>query len=104
MSYDPSNDPFGDSSTSPMTPAVDCVAVTPSDTDDIVPYPKALHIYVPATISGGIGSVMVTPKRGSDAAPVTFNFPPGVYQLPLGVRRVWATGTSADVEIHAYTV
>jgi hypothetical protein len=48
--------------------------------------------------------VTVTPKRGSDAAPVTFKFPPGVFQLPLSVRRVWATGTTAGIEIHAYSM
>jgi hypothetical protein len=104
MSYDPSKDPFHDTSISPDAPAVDCIAVTPSDDDDIEPYPKALRVYVPATIAGGVGTLKVTPKRANDAAPVTFKFPPGVYQIPLSVRRVWQTGTDADVEIHAYSV
>jgi hypothetical protein len=102
MSYDPSKDPFHDTGTSPITPAIDCVAVTPSDSEDIEPYPKALRIYVPASVEDGVGSVKVTPKRAADAAPVTLKFPPGVYQLPLGVRRVWETGTSAGIEIHAF--
>jgi hypothetical protein len=104
MSYDATKDPFHDTNTSPDAPAVDCIAVTPSDGSDIEPYPKALRVYVPASISGGVADVKVTPKRGSDAAPVTFKFPPGVYQIPLSVRRVWATGTTAGVEIHAYSV
>jgi hypothetical protein len=104
MSYDPSKDPFHDTSSSPDSPAVDCVAVTPSDTADIEPYPKALRVYVPADIEDGVAAVKVTPKRGSDASPVTLRFPPGAHQVPLGVRRVWETGTSAGVEIHAYTV
>jgi len=102
MSYDPSKDPFHDTSASPMTPAALCTLVTPSDSNDIDPYPKALRIYVPADVEGGVGSVKVTPKRAADGAPVTLKFLPGVYQLPLSVRRVWAAGTTAGVEIHAY--
>jgi hypothetical protein len=102
MSYDPTKDPFRDSTTSPITPAIDCVAITPSDSVDVEPYPKALRVFVPAAVEGGVGSVKVTPKRAADAAPVTLKFPPGVYQLPLGVRRVWATGTSAGIEVHAF--
>jgi hypothetical protein len=102
MSYDPSKDPFHDTSASPVTPATLCMAVTPSDSTDIEPYPKALRIYVPADVDGGVGSVKVTPKRAADDAPVTLKYPPGVYQLPLSVRRVWATGTSAGVEVHAF--
>jgi hypothetical protein len=104
MSYDATKDPFRDTSTSPDAPAVDCIAVAPSDGSDIEPYPKALRVYVPATVSGGVGTVKLTPKRASDAATITLKFPPGVYQIPLSVRRVWQTGTSADVEIHAYSV
>jgi hypothetical protein len=104
MSYDAAKDPFHNINTSPDAPAIDCVAVTPSDEADIEPYPKALRVYVPATVSGGVATVKVTPKRGSDAAPVTFKFPPGVFQIPLSVRRVWQTGTTAGVEVHAYSV
>jgi hypothetical protein len=104
MSYDATKDPFHHTNASPMTPAVDCVAVTPSDTADIEPYPKALRVYVPTAVVGGVGTVKVTPKHASDAATVTLAFPPGVFQVPLGVRRVWETGTSANIEIHAYLV
>jgi hypothetical protein len=104
MSYDATKDPFHDINTSPIAPAIDCIAVTPSDTSDIEPYPKALRVYVPANVAGGVANVKVTPKRASDAASVTLKFPPGVYQVPLSVRRVWQTGTTAGVEIHAYSV
>ena len=104
MSYDSTKDPFYDTNTSPDAPAVDCIAVTPSDVADIEPYPKALRVYVPAAVAGGVATVKVTPKRASDASPVTLKFPPGVHQIPLSVRRVWATGTTADAEIHAYPV
>ncbi len=102
MPYDPSQDPYQSLASSLATPASDCVAVTPSDSDDIAPYPKALRVYVPASVAGGVGSVKLTPKHADDAAPVTLKFLPGVYQLPLGVRRVWATGTSSGIEIHGY--
>jgi hypothetical protein len=104
MTYDAAKDPFRDINTAPDAPAIDCIAVAPSDAADIEPYPKALRVYVPAGVSGGTATVKVTPKRASDAAPVTFTFPPGVFQIPLSVRRVWQTGTTAGVEIHAYLV
>jgi hypothetical protein len=104
MSYDASKDPFHATNTAPDAPAIDCIAIAPSDSADIEPYPKALRVYVPAGVAGGVATVTVTPKRGNDAAPVALKFPPGVFQIPLAVRRVWATGTTTGVEIHAYSV
>lgn len=61
------------------------VAVTPSDTDNLAnDADKGLYI-------GGTGAVHVTTSNGDD---VTFAAVP-VGILPVGVRRVHATGTTA---------
>ena len=104
MPYDHASDRFHGSSASPSAPARACVAVTPSDDDNLAIYAKALRIYVPADISGGVATVVVTPLlAATDADTVTLSVPPGVAIEPLAARRVWATGTSAGIEIHAYT-
>lgn len=104
MSYDPANDPFHGSSATPSAPARACVVVTPSDSTDLAKYAKALRIYVPADISGGVATVVVTPLLAADDEDtVTLSVPPGIAVEPLAVRRVWATGTSAGIAIHAYT-
>ena len=85
-------------------PARACVAVTPSDAANLAVYAKALRVYVPANISGGVATVVVTPLlAASDGDTVTLSLPPGIAIEPLAVRRVWATGTSAGIAIHAYT-
>jgi hypothetical protein len=105
MPYDASADPYHSSSNSASAPARAIAAVTPSDAANLATYAKALRIYVPASVAGGVGTVRVTPLRAaSDADTVTLSVLPGVSVEPLAVRRVWATGTSAGVEIHAYTV
>lgn len=58
--------------------------VTPSDSVDLDPWPYALMI-------GGSGDLKVT-TRGGGTVTLTA-VPAGL--LPLRVRRVWATGTTA---------
>jgi hypothetical protein len=55
-------------------------------------------------VAGGVGNVKVTPLNAADGDSVTLKALPGVTIEPLAVRRVWSTGTSAGLEIHAYTV
>lgn len=58
--------------------------VTPSDSTDLNPWPYALVI-------GVAGNLQVTTRAGSTVTLV--NVPAGI--LPLRVRRVWSTGTTA---------
>lgn len=69
-------------------PASRCVPVTPSDTE-------ALPIEGRALIANTEGRVRVTTIGGDD---VTLAVWAGV-PLPVRVRKVWATGTTAE-EIH----
>ena len=71
--------------TYPMYPE-DAAAVTPSDTADL---PQFSVIFV-----GGAGNVKVTTAQGSA---VTFSGLNAGTVLPVRVRRVWATGTTATL-------
>ena len=74
------------SPTFPMFPG-DAAAVTPSDTQDLG---TVSIVYVGAF--GTTGAVKVTTAQGTD---VTFlGVPPGSV-IPVQVRRVWSTGTTA---------
>jgi|MesohylFT_1024984.scaffolds.fasta_scaffold515953_1 hypothetical protein len=68
---DPSGDPF---------------AATPSDTVDFARVAKALYI-------GGGGNVVVLAEDGNTA--ITFSTVPSGYILPVRVRRILVTGTTA---------
>jgi len=71
--------------TYPMYPE-DAAAVTPSDSADL---PQFSVIYV-----GGAGSVKVTTAQGSA---VTFSGVNAGTVIPVRVRRVWSTGTTATL-------
>jgi hypothetical protein len=72
------------SPTFPMFPG-DAAAVTPSDTVDLT---------TPAVVYVGVsGSVQVTTAQGTT---VTFAGVPAGFVIPLQVRRVWSTGTTAS--------
>ena len=75
-------------------PARRAGAVTPSDTVDLTSYAKALYV-------GAAGNVRVLTVGGEDADAVTFaNHPVG--WLPVQVRRVLATGTTATQIVAAF--
>lgn len=100
MSYDAAKDPFAGRAADLAAPGARAQLVTPNDGADLAPYPKGLRLYVPATLTEA--SLVVTPKgAASDADKVTLRYPPGVAWEPLSVRRIWATGTSAGIDIHA---
>lgn len=100
--YDASKDGFSSNAPSASAPARRCVAVTPSDSVNLPAYAKALRIYVPTSIAEA--TVKITPLDAPDDSSdaVTLKFPSGLTIEPLGVRRVWAAGTTAGIEIHAY--
>lgn len=104
MAYDPTKDQYRDR-TAFTGPARKLAEVTPSDAAQLPTYAKALRVYVPATVEDGVATVVVTPiAAADDNDTVTLTFVPGVTIEPVGVRKVWASGTTEGVEIHAYTV
>ncbi len=75
-------------------PARRAAAITPSDTVDLTAYAKALYV-------GGAGNVRVLTVGAEDWDAVTFaNHPVG--WLPVQVRRVLATGTTATQIVAAF--
>lgn len=69
-------------------PATKAVAVTPSDSTDLTTYAKAIYV-------GGAGNIAVIMKYNSADTGVTFNGVTAGTVLPIQVRRVLATGTTA---------
>lgn len=68
--------------------AVRAAAVTPNDDTDLTVYAKALFI-------GVAGDVVAIPVGNADDAPVTFKNCAAGSVLPVQVRRVKATSTTA---------
>ncbi len=102
-SYLPQNDPNASRSRSAAEPAGDAVLIIPNNAIDLPAYAKAMRVHVPATLSEA--SLRVTPTLAKDdSLHVTLRFPSGLFYEPLSVRKVWATGTTAGIEIHGYTV
>ena len=71
-------------STTPDSCAVNCIAITPADSDLVAPV-RALYV-------GGTGNVTINDTGGGS---VTFVAVPTGTILPVMARRVWSTGTSA---------
>ena len=72
-------------STTPDSCAVNCIAITPADTDLVQPV-RAIYV-------GGSGNLKISDTGGGA---VTFsNVPAGVI-LPVMARRIWSTGTTAS--------
>ncbi len=86
--YDPALDLYAQRSTPVASPARGAFAVTPSDTANLAAYAKSLYI-------GVTGDVTVVPMNAAaDTDTVLFKAVP-VGILPVQVRRVMATGTTA---------
>ena len=101
-SYDVTRDPLSGVAAGSALVARDLAAVTPNDAADLALYARALRVHVPATVSEA--SLRVTPLRAADdAATITLRFASGTWFEPVAVRRVWATGTTAGVDVHAVT-
>lgn len=80
-------DPFEKFAESPMAPASDCFAVSPSDADELPRVPKALYV-------GTAGDVNIV-AVASETPVVLRNVTAGSI-LPIRVARVLASGTTAD--------
>ncbi len=88
MPYDASRDQLGGTDSSPAWFGRKASPITPSDTDDLKTYPR----YVIITSAGDI---VVLPMKNEDGVTVTFTgINPG-WCLPIRVRRILATGTTA---------
>ena len=70
-----------------QSPACDAFAITPSDTDNLKQVTRALYI-------GGVGDVKVMMKYGGV---VTFKAVPVASFLPIRVKKVFSTGTTATL-------
>ena len=86
------NNPFAGRAHSLNGPTPDLVPVTPSDSTDLVNYGVAIYIETGGTLS------LVTPNGGSRSVQVS-----DFMVLPVGVRRINATGTTAS-GLHAFLV
>ena len=80
-------DPFDRTSDSPMAPAEDCFAITPSDAVELPRATKALYV-------GQTGDVALVTVRGS-AAVVFRNVAAGTI-IDVRARAIRATGTTAQ--------
>ena len=80
-------DTFSDFRDSPLAPARDCFAITPSDTDTLAVIPKAIFV--------GVGGDIELRAIDSETD-VTFRNVPAGATLDIRVAAIRATGTSAD--------
>ncbi|ABS68403.1 spike base protein, RCAP_Rcc01079 family [Xanthobacter versatilis] len=102
MPYDPTRDPLKGLASSLSSPARQLTRITPADGADLATYAKALWVYVPEDVAGGVATIRITPVAGGDAETVDVLALPGLQPLPpCQVRRVWATGTSTGLAIYA---
>jgi hypothetical protein len=86
MAYDSTKDATFGHSTGVSGPARQLRAVTPHDTNDLALYARSLYV-------GGAGDLRVIAVGDADDAPQTLVGFSGL--LPVQVRRVLATGTTA---------
>jgi hypothetical protein len=83
-------------------PATRAALVTPSDTEQLTRYAKMLRVYVPSATAEA--TVKITPLTAlDDSEAVTLNFASGLTYELIAVRKVWATGTTSGLTIHALT-
>lgn len=102
MPYDPARDPMHGHAASLTSPTRHLRAVTPADDADLDTYAKALWVFVPLDVVGGVASVRITPLGADDGESVDILVPPGLQPLPpCQVRRVWATGSTSGISLYA---
>lgn len=89
MPYDRTKHNFASSSSSQSTPGRKLAAITPSNSTDLAIYAKALLCLAE-------GNVVIVPVENADEESFTVPMAPGQV-LPVQVRRVMATNTTATV-------
>lgn len=77
-----------------------CLAVTTSDTVDLAPFTQA-SMLTGMVYVGGAGNVTAVLQDGST---ILFTAPPVGAQLPIAVRRINATNTTATVMVACYRI
>lgn len=77
-----------------------CIAVTTSDTVDLAPFAQSQNLTGMVYV-GGAGNVTAVNQDGST---YLLTAPPVGSVLPIGVRRINATGTSATVLVACYKI
>ena len=86
---------FAQNHLSTLAPYTRAVAVTLSDTVDLVEIPRAINVH-----KSGSTSVAVKVTMAGDTVPVTLNISEAT-TLPVRVSRVWLTGTDASASVVA---
>lgn len=89
----PASDTFANFQGGLQTPPDNAFAVTPNNTGELPFVTRALYV-------GGAGDVAVVLRK--DGAPVTFVAVPAGSMLPLRVRQVLVTGTTATALVGIY--
>lgn len=89
MAYDDSKDPHANAAPTRETFGTKARAITPSDTVDLNPYPKAVVV-------SAAGNLVVLPLQNADGSTVTFTGVSPGFVVPFRVRRVMSTSTTAS--------
>ena len=88
---------FASTDKSILAPYTDAVTITPNDTVDLAEVTRALHAHG----AGSNHDVVVTLANDPDGTSVTLAIAKGDV-LPIRVKRVWATGTTATTIVGLY--
>ncbi|MGA0561217.1 hypothetical protein ACO2RV_02125 [Ancylobacter sp. VNQ12] len=98
MPYDSAKDPWRGSAISPTGLGRSGAVVSPHDGDDLPRYAR-IRVFAPATLASA--QIRILPVGNDDAAPLVLALPVGVpVVIEYMVRRVFATGTTAGLDIH----
>lgn len=100
--YFSDRDPWANAHKGFNAPATRASLVTLSDSQQLTRYAKMLRVYVPSSISEA--TVKITPLAAvDDSEAVTITFATGLTYELIATRKVWLTGTTAGLIIHALT-
>ena len=105
MTYAAARDPFAEHATSLAAPGRRLIAITPSDSAQLDTYVRALRVAVPSSVplTDGLAMFYVVAIDTPDDATLTpIYVTQGVFEIPLGVRQVRATGFPAGVVVQGY--
>lgn len=90
MAYDATKDPHASADPTRETLGTKSNPITPSDSADLNPYPKAIVVTA-------AGNLVVLPLKNADGATVTFTGVAAGFVPPFRVRRVLSSSTTASV-------
>lgn len=79
-----------------QSPAANAEVITPADTDLVnVQFTRGIYV-------GGAGNLRVTMAGAEGDSDVTFSAVPAGAILPIRVKRIWATGTTATLIVSLF--